>query len=598
MGQFYSRPNERVENVDLGLIYSYPPKSGNYFSSHFIMGDQTFAGTQPESFLFGENNELNLLSSRPVSFPYPEAHKSEPTKMLRSLVNLRKDSLRLIKNVEENAGEGETDTYYLDFVFDADVKCSITIYYLAFEDLSSGHAVYTTNDGSLSSRVFEFDKGANQSFGKHGRFHLIKPTQFKESELIYSETTNHIPVVIQISASEEEFNGHCNITMANIEKLSDESFTVKLIKQKQMVDGLCYLLHEIYGLESKEETENDQDKQADHFDDEYDDYTDENVVCVVCMSDTRDTLMLPCKHLCVCSDCASSLRGGSNNCPICRVPFHALLQICAYQRSGTNSRSQDPYPGYEKVDLFDALNAFNIVKRRESAREIVRRVSARRSRSRPTTPKPSQLNNEKMTRLSSSRYSRGSTDGSRKRDRGDVSSEQSESISKTSLRSSSRSLRTGLAKSHVVELDDSNCVVDVKSQSASVDRVPSVEDGIEVGQDNLGMDSLEEETRRSREERRGSTEVCEIDETAADEPLPAASPTRNLAGSGSDTPDVAPPLSDPEDPVESITEAMNPYNLPLPGTPLDRDLESAGAESEPPLERSADDETKMETFIV
>ena len=40
---------------------------GNYFSSHFIMGDQTFAGTHPECFLFGENNDLNFLSSRPVA---------------------------------------------------------------------------------------------------------------------------------------------------------------------------------------------------------------------------------------------------------------------------------------------------------------------------------------------------------------------------------------------------------------------------------------------------------------------------------------------------------------------------------------------------
>lgn len=38
-------------------------------------------------------------------------------------------------------------------------------------------------------------------------------------------------------------------------------------------------------------------------------------------------------------------------------------------------------------------------------------------------------------------------------------------------------------------------MVDVKSQSAYVDRVSSVEDGIEVGQDNLGMDSVEEETK-------------------------------------------------------------------------------------------------------
>ena len=43
------------------------------------------------------------------------------------------------------------------------------------------------------------------------------------------------------------------------------------------------------------------------MDDDYDEYTDENVVCIVCMSDTRDTLMLPCKHLCVCSDCGTLL---------------------------------------------------------------------------------------------------------------------------------------------------------------------------------------------------------------------------------------------------------------------------------------------------
>ena len=42
---------------------------------------------------------------------------------------------------------------------------------------------YTTSDSSLSSRVFEFEKGANQSFGTHGKFHLIKPSNFKETEV-------------------------------------------------------------------------------------------------------------------------------------------------------------------------------------------------------------------------------------------------------------------------------------------------------------------------------------------------------------------------------------------------------------------------------
>ena len=36
--------------------------------------------------------------------------------------------------------------------------------------------------------------------------------------------------------------------------------------------------------------------------------------CVVCMDANKDTLLLPCMHLCVCGQCASAL----SHCPICR----------------------------------------------------------------------------------------------------------------------------------------------------------------------------------------------------------------------------------------------------------------------------------------
>lgn len=55
--------------------------------------------------------------------------------------------------------------------------------------------------------------------------------------------------------------------------------------------------------------------------------------CVICMCEVRDTLILPCRHLCLCNSCADSLRYQANNCPICRAPFRALLQIRALQKS-------------------------------------------------------------------------------------------------------------------------------------------------------------------------------------------------------------------------------------------------------------------------
>ena len=40
--------------------------SGNYFGSHFIMGGERFDMSQPESYLFGENTDLNFLGCKPI----------------------------------------------------------------------------------------------------------------------------------------------------------------------------------------------------------------------------------------------------------------------------------------------------------------------------------------------------------------------------------------------------------------------------------------------------------------------------------------------------------------------------------------------------
>lgn len=87
------------------------------------------------------------------------------------------------------------------------------------------------------------------------------------------------------------------------------------------------------------------------------------------MSDTRDTLILPCRHLCLCNSCADSLRYQANNCPICRAPFRALLQIRAVQKSSSghtnlsspqqtlqDTNGENIPPGYVAVSLIEALN--------------------------------------------------------------------------------------------------------------------------------------------------------------------------------------------------------------------------------------------------
>jgi hypothetical protein len=136
-------------------------------------------------------------------------------------------------------------------------------------------------------------------------------------------------------------------TIATAEKLSDGTYVLKALKQKLFVDGLCYLLQEIYGIENKN---NDKVgifvhciflitfiKLQQSADDETEDNGSE---CVICMCDVRDTLILPCRHLCLCNSCADSLRYQANNCPICRAPFRALLQIRALQKCANPNMAQ------------------------------------------------------------------------------------------------------------------------------------------------------------------------------------------------------------------------------------------------------------------
>lgn len=40
-------------------------------------------------------------------------------------------------------------------------------------------------------------------------------------------------------------------TIATVEKCADGTYVLKALKQKLFVDGLCYLLQEIYGIENK-----------------------------------------------------------------------------------------------------------------------------------------------------------------------------------------------------------------------------------------------------------------------------------------------------------------------------------------------------------
>ena len=49
--------------------------------------------------------------------------------------------------------------------------------------------------------------------------------------------------------------------------------------------------------------------------------------CVICLEAKRTHAMLPCGHLCLCSDCCAPYLQHSGNCPVCRAPGSAVYRI-------------------------------------------------------------------------------------------------------------------------------------------------------------------------------------------------------------------------------------------------------------------------------
>ncbi|KAJ3097094.1 hypothetical protein HDU97_005286 [Phlyctochytrium planicorne] len=123
-----------------------------------------------------------------------------------------------------------------------------------------------------------------------------------------------------------------------IQSKDGKSYEVKILKQKVMIENTSFTLQDIYGFTDATGTGSHEPlPSADDMD------LQSMKECVVCMSDPKDTIVLPCRHLCLCRDCAEVLRfqgrrrgqngnsgragAGPPRCPICRQAFHSLLQI-------------------------------------------------------------------------------------------------------------------------------------------------------------------------------------------------------------------------------------------------------------------------------
>jgi len=243
------------------------------------------------------------------------------TGVIKNLVNLKRGSLHY-----------DNPTGTISFVFDAAVKTRFRVYFQAFEDLSSRKfPVISTKMDIIESGEFRPGLDLEYSF--------IVPFGSSVSGWSYDEsnTPSNFPVIVETvpeSLDSENEPIACQLTYLSInggEELAGKSHRVSLVKQKLRFGDRGYELHEIFGIE-KHSDKSPMSVKSNRAPSEIGnvEYNEEDINgtdCVICLSEPRDTTVLPCRHLCLCSRCAEVLRINSRRCPICRQPVSSMLQI-------------------------------------------------------------------------------------------------------------------------------------------------------------------------------------------------------------------------------------------------------------------------------
>lgn len=184
--------------------------------------------------------------------------------------------------------------FYISFSLFSFLICSITVFYFAKEEPNCKF-VPLFPEAYMPAKI-PFKKGLGQKFrqpsgtgidlGFYELDDLSKPSLGEDIFPLVISAETHQPSSSNDGHLDDPVSNtsaHMQITQAVLEKNNDDLFQVKVIRQILWVDGVRYELRELYGIGNS---------AAEGFED-----SDPGKECVICMTEPKDTAVLPCRHM-------------------------------------------------------------------------------------------------------------------------------------------------------------------------------------------------------------------------------------------------------------------------------------------------------------
>jgi len=194
---------------------------------------------------------------------------------------------------------------YLGLRYCSNVECKLKVHYFCREEVDPGTNLKTfrTSIGPIAQPIEIYLPPAHHEPIPEASIPI--PFDALEDLIPCTESEAIIPMLIEISPI-DGFNAQAEISYLSFTHERD-LWKPKLQKQLFFLRNRYFLLHELYGAPRERE---------------------ERVECVVCMSEKRTVVVLPCRHVCICAHCAKVMsRKKGGKCPICRALVESFMQL-------------------------------------------------------------------------------------------------------------------------------------------------------------------------------------------------------------------------------------------------------------------------------
>ena len=273
-------------------------------------------------------NNVNLQPDQLIEVNHPDEDNENRIKSIitvKNLFYLKKETISLEKDPSRNI-------FYIKFNYDSLVNFDCYINFNIKKNKKRKHLKQKENHelcyiptppfSEKQIIIKNLEKGKNKEFSnKEAFFDLDFYEEKQNGEEIKEENKEDIndigiefTPIYDDSSIENEKNEIVFVSLFKIEKKEDE-LEIKCVSQKLKKHKYWFELKDIY------------------------DGAGNNGKCVICYSNYRNTIFLPCRHSCCCQSCSGTL--SPKACPLCKNRIQEIVCLDRDRNVDNNSVMED-----------------------------------------------------------------------------------------------------------------------------------------------------------------------------------------------------------------------------------------------------------------